>query len=68
MKVTTMWRRLRRLSVLALVLATVGVTVPDSAPPRFDASLVRVDSASGLDADTGVVWILALGSDARPET
>ena len=66
MKVTTMWRRLRRLSVLALVLATVGVTVPDSAPPRFDASLVRVDSASGLDADTGVVWILALGSDARP--
>lgn len=61
-----MWRRLRRWSVLALSLAVVGVAVPDSAPPRFDAALVKVDAATGLDTDVGVVWILALGSDARP--
>jgi len=58
--------RLRRWTVLGVVLAVVGLTVPDSATPRFDGSLVKVENARGLDTDPGVVWILALGSDARP--
>ena len=56
----------RRVLVLGLVLAVTAVVIPDSARHRYDASLVKVEGASGLDTDPGVTWILALGSDARP--
>lgn len=57
--------RLRR-AVLALICALTVLLVPDSATSRPVASLARVDGASAIDAQRDVVWILALGSDARP--
>jgi polyisoprenyl-teichoic acid--peptidoglycan teichoic acid transferase len=56
----------RRVLVLGLVLAVTAVVIPDAGRQRFDASLVKVEGVTGLDTDPGVVWILALGSDARP--
>jgi len=56
----------RRLVPLGLVLAAAAVVVPDSAVKSTDVSLVRVQSASGVDLSPDVVWILAVGSDARP--
>jgi polyisoprenyl-teichoic acid--peptidoglycan teichoic acid transferase len=31
-----------------------------------DAALVKLHTAEGVDAGTGTIWILAVGSDARP--
>lgn len=56
----------RRVAVLGTVLAVVAVITPDAGRQRFDASLVKVEGVSGLDTEPGVVWVLALGSDARP--
>jgi polyisoprenyl-teichoic acid--peptidoglycan teichoic acid transferase len=61
-----MMRHARRVVLLGVILALVAVIVPDSGRQRFEASLVKVEGVSGLDTDPGVVWILALGSDARP--
>lgn len=58
--------RMRRSLLLAVILALTALLVPDSATPRIDATLVKVDGAQAVDARTDVVWILALGSDARP--
>jgi len=55
----------RRLVVLALLLGVAGVVMPDASLRTPPAALVKVDSASGVDHQSGVVWILALGSDAR---
>lgn len=52
--------------MLTAILALTVVLVPDAGTPRIDATLVRVDGAHAIDARTDVVWILALGSDARP--
>ena len=57
---------MRRSLLLAGILALTAVLVPDSATPRFDATLVKVEGVQAVDARSGVVWILALGSDARP--
>lgn len=59
-------RRLRRWVTVATSLALLALVVPDSGRQQFAASLVAVEGASGLDSGDGVVWILALGSDARP--
>jgi len=56
----------RRLVPLGLVLAVAALVVPDSAVKSTDVSLVRVQSASGIDVSPDVIWILAVGSDARP--
>jgi len=56
----------RRLVPLALVLAVAALVVPDSAVKPTDVALVKVDRASGVDLSPDVVWILAVGSDARP--
>jgi LCP family protein required for cell wall assembly len=58
-------RRVRRLVVAAL-LGLVLLMAPDSAPAPAVFSLVRVESAQAVGFDDGVVWVLALGSDARP--
>ncbi len=55
-----------RTALLVLCLAAVGITVPDSAVRPAEVSLVKVRSASGVDVGDNVVWILAIGSDARP--
>jgi LCP family protein required for cell wall assembly len=65
-KFAVLMRHARRVVVLGVMLALVAVIIPDSGRQRFEASLVKVEGVSGLDTDPGVVWILALGSDARP--
>ncbi|NUR06629.1 MAG: LCP family protein [Nocardioidaceae bacterium] len=61
-----MWRRLRRGLTLALVLAVTLVVVPQSSVRQTDVALVRVRTAQAVDHPRDVVWILCLGSDARP--
>jgi len=57
---------LKRTATLAAVLAVAAVVVPDSAVKPTQMELVKISSASGVDVDKDVVWILAVGSDARP--
>ena len=51
---------------LAVVLGVSALVVPDSAVHPTQMELVKLDTASGVDVDKNVVWILAVGSDARP--
>jgi LCP family protein required for cell wall assembly len=60
------FRRATRLATIGLVLAIAALVVPDSAVKSTEVALVKVDSASGVDLTPEVVWILAVGSDARP--
>jgi LCP family protein required for cell wall assembly len=55
-----------RVAALAMVLGLAAVVVPDSAVGPTEVSLVRIRHGAGLDAGREVVWILAVGSDARP--
>ncbi|MDN5746554.1 MAG: LCP family protein, partial [Nocardioidaceae bacterium] len=43
-----------------------ALVVPDSAPAPTYFTLVKMDKAEGVDVDPDTVWILAVGSDARP--
>ena len=43
-----------------------ALLVPDSAVKSTEVELVKVDRADGVDLSPDVVWILAVGSDARP--
>lgn len=65
-----MGRRTRRTLVrrtLAAVLAAVTLlAMPDAAVVPADTALVKVQRAQAVDASPDVIWILALGSDARP--
>ena len=54
------------LAGLALVLAFAALVLPDAAVHPVTYSLTRVETARHVDFDDGVVWILVLGSDARP--
>ena len=40
--------------------------IPDAGTHQTTISLTRVESAKSVDFADGVVWILVLGSDARP--
>lgn len=51
---------------LGLVLAVGLVAVPDSSVRPSDMVLVEVERAQSVDTDPDVLWILAVGSDARP--
>ena len=55
-----------RAVVLVAVLAVAAMVVPDSAVRPTDVALVKIGRASGVDVSPDVVWILAVGSDARP--
>jgi polyisoprenyl-teichoic acid--peptidoglycan teichoic acid transferase len=57
---------LRRWLVLGLLLALVTVAVPDSQRLDADYQLLKVEHAQAVDRPRDVVWMLALGSDARP--
>lgn len=59
-------KRIIRTAALGLVLGLAALVVPDSQVAPTDASLVKVERARGVDLSPDVVWILALGSDARP--
>lgn len=54
-----------RVAALAVVLGVVALVVPDSAVRPTDTSLVKVQRAQGVDISPDVIWILAVGSDAR---
>lgn len=64
-KVTLRVKALRGV-VLALVLGTAVFVVPDSAVRPTEIELVKLRTAEGVDAGRDMVWILAVGSDARP--
>jgi polyisoprenyl-teichoic acid--peptidoglycan teichoic acid transferase len=55
----------RRWVTLGLLLALVAVFVPDSARLEADYALLRVQHAQAVDRPRDVIWMLALGSDAR---
>ena len=60
------FRRILRIGVLGLVLTLLGLTVPDSDVAPTDFVLVKMERASSSDAGSRMIWILAVGSDARP--
>jgi polyisoprenyl-teichoic acid--peptidoglycan teichoic acid transferase len=62
----TRLRWLRRGVTLAVVLTLAALLVPDSAVKPTQIELVKIQHATGVDADKNIVWILAVGSDARP--
>ena len=64
--VRTRFSRTLRLVTLGLVLAVAAAVVPDSAVKSTEVEMVRVHRAAGVDVSPDVVWILAVGSDARP--
>jgi polyisoprenyl-teichoic acid--peptidoglycan teichoic acid transferase len=57
---------LRRWLVLGLLLALVTVAVPDSQRLDADYQLLKVEHAQAVDRPRDVIWMLTLGSDARP--
>ncbi|WP_435771219.1 LCP family protein [Nocardioides sp. SYSU DS0651] len=61
-----MIRTVIRTTVLGLVLGLVALVVPDSAPAPQELTLVKVERAKGVDVEPDMIWILAVGSDARP--
>jgi LCP family protein required for cell wall assembly len=64
--VRTKFPRVLRVVTLGVVLALAAFVVPDSAVKPTEIALVKVHRASGVDVSPHVVWILAVGSDARP--
>jgi LCP family protein required for cell wall assembly len=54
-----------RTLVLTVVLALTALVVPDAAVQPTDMSLTRIAKASGVSVGNDVIWILAVGSDAR---
>ncbi|WP_107772342.1 LCP family protein [Nocardioides sediminis] len=58
--------RTLRAATLAAVLTVSALVVPDSAVESTGIELVRVKRAGGVSVGPDVVWILAVGSDARP--
>jgi LCP family protein required for cell wall assembly len=60
-------RLFKRIVTLAVVLGIAALVIPDSAVKPTEMELVKLQRASGVDADNNdLVWILAVGSDARP--
>ncbi|WP_134742071.1 LCP family protein [Nocardioides sp. 503] len=59
-------RRIVRTLTLGLVLVVAALVVPNSTVAATQAALVKVDRAQGIDYGPHVIWILAVGSDARP--
>jgi len=59
-------RHLGRGLVLGVVLALTGLVIPNSTVASTDAELVKFKHSSGVDLNPDLVWILAVGSDARP--
>ncbi|MBD8870120.1 LCP family protein [Nocardioides donggukensis] len=58
--------RVLRKAALGLALAGALLVVPEGTVQPTGAALVKVERAQALDLSPDVVWILALGSDARP--
>jgi len=59
-------RAAARVALLGVVLGLVAVTVPDSTVTPAEVSLTDLRTAEGVDLGDDTIWILAVGSDARP--
>ena len=57
-------RAVRRWWLLVIVAALLALPAPTPGPASM--SLVRIETASAVDFGDGVVWVLAVGSDAAP--
>jgi polyisoprenyl-teichoic acid--peptidoglycan teichoic acid transferase len=62
----TLARSTRRYAVLGLVLALTALVVPEASVRDAPVSLIKLESAHGMDHKRNMVWVLFLGSDARP--
>ncbi len=60
-----LWRA-GKLLVLGLVLALCATVAPSSTVKPTDLALIKLKQATSVDVSPDVVWILAVGSDARP--
>jgi polyisoprenyl-teichoic acid--peptidoglycan teichoic acid transferase len=60
-----LWRAIRLLA-LGVVLAVCATLAPSSTVKPTDLALVKLKNATSVDVSPDVVWILAVGSDARP--
>lgn len=60
------WVAVSRAISLAAVLGLTLLVVPDSRQATTEASLVKVERSQGVDLSPEVIWIAAIGSDARP--
>jgi LCP family protein required for cell wall assembly len=58
--------RMLKTTLLAAVLGVCGLVIPDSGVQSTQSVLVTIDRADGVDVDSDVIWILGVGSDARP--
>lgn len=58
--------RVMRATTLGAVLAVTALVVPQASVQSTEVALVKVQRGSGVDLSPQVVWILAVGSDARP--
>ena len=63
---STRWRGFRRVVSLVVVLLVTALVVPQAGVRQTDMALVKVRTAEAVDHPRTVVWILCLGSDARP--
>ena len=52
--------------MLGVVLAVCATLAPTSTVKPTDLALVKIKSATTVDISPDVVWIMAVGSDARP--
>ena len=62
---TRLTRALRLLGI-GVVLAVCATLAPTSTVKSTDLALVKLKNATSVDVSPDVVWILAVGSDARP--
>ncbi len=60
-----LWRGVR-LAVLGLALAVCVTVAPSSTVKPTDLALIKIKRATTVDVSPDVVWIMAVGSDARP--
>ena len=59
-------RRVAATAALAAVLGATLLALPDDATQAPDTVLVATEHAKGIDIGRDVIWVLAVGSDARP--
>lgn len=62
----TVLGRGRRLVLLTVLLAVTALVLPAAGIRQTPFELVKVRTAKAVDRSPGVIWILCLGSDARP--
>lgn len=57
---------MKRLLLLAMMLAITALVVPNATVASSDVAVVKVKHADGVAVEPDMIWILAVGSDARP--